>query len=187
MMLSDEQIERYSRQILLPRIGAEGQRTLLCAHARLSGSSAVTTIAGAYLQAAGVRVALEAGAPISAENVAVARIATGTDGVSASAASCQVAATFTMARAIAAVSGDGCWRCALPPAEATADASAGDVLEPAAAGVAGALQAYLAVGALLGETDRAQRWVFDLERGTVERQALAEPPSCSHARVEVRS
>jgi molybdopterin/thiamine biosynthesis adenylyltransferase len=53
-MLSDTQIERYSRQILLPQVGGRGQIALLSATVTVYGSQALATTAALYLAAAGV-------------------------------------------------------------------------------------------------------------------------------------
>jgi adenylyltransferase/sulfurtransferase len=69
MSLSDLQIERYSRQIVLPEVGGRGQRRLLDAAVKLVGGSGVAPTAALYLVAAGVgRIDWlpESGAPIDA-------------------------------------------------------------------------------------------------------------------------
>ena len=53
-MLSDPQIERYSRQIILPQVGGKGQKRLLQASILVSGESSLQTGALLYLAAAGV-------------------------------------------------------------------------------------------------------------------------------------
>jgi molybdopterin/thiamine biosynthesis adenylyltransferase len=53
-MLSNEQIERFSRQIILPEIGAPGQQRLLESRVVFVGLTAATSTALAYLAAAGV-------------------------------------------------------------------------------------------------------------------------------------
>jgi molybdopterin-synthase adenylyltransferase len=53
-MLSDSQIERYSRQIILPQIGGKGQERLLHASVLVSGSGLLQAEALLYLAAAGV-------------------------------------------------------------------------------------------------------------------------------------
>ena len=53
-MLSDLQIERYSRQIILPQVGGKGQERLLHASVLVSGDSPLQTQALLYLTAAGV-------------------------------------------------------------------------------------------------------------------------------------
>lgn len=53
-MLSDEQIERYSRQIILPQVGGKGQERLLRARVFVNASDSLQTSALYYLAAAGV-------------------------------------------------------------------------------------------------------------------------------------
>jgi adenylyltransferase/sulfurtransferase len=53
-MLSDEQIERYSRQIILPQVGGKGQEKLLRARVFVSASGPLQTSALHYLAAAGI-------------------------------------------------------------------------------------------------------------------------------------
>jgi molybdopterin/thiamine biosynthesis adenylyltransferase len=52
--LSETQIERYSRQIILKQVGGRGQAALLSATVAICGSNALATTAGLYLAAAGV-------------------------------------------------------------------------------------------------------------------------------------
>ncbi|MBX6377410.1 MAG: ThiF family adenylyltransferase, partial [Clostridia bacterium] len=52
--LSDEQMERYSRQILLPEIGPQGQARLLRSRAVIIGAGGLGSPAALYLAAAGV-------------------------------------------------------------------------------------------------------------------------------------
>jgi molybdopterin/thiamine biosynthesis adenylyltransferase len=54
MELSDEQIERYSRQILLKELGGVGQERILAGGVLVSGAGAVPPLAALYLAAAGV-------------------------------------------------------------------------------------------------------------------------------------
>jgi molybdopterin/thiamine biosynthesis adenylyltransferase len=59
-VLTDEQIERYSRQILLPEIGGRGQETLLRSTVALIGHGFLTDRIADYLQRAGlVTIALD--------------------------------------------------------------------------------------------------------------------------------
>jgi adenylyltransferase/sulfurtransferase len=53
-MLSDEQIERYSRQIILPQVGGKGQEKLLHSRVCMSAFGPLQTSALHYLAAAGV-------------------------------------------------------------------------------------------------------------------------------------
>jgi adenylyltransferase/sulfurtransferase len=52
--MDDEQLLRYSRHILLPEIGIEGQQRLLEAHALLIGAGGLGSPAALYLASAGV-------------------------------------------------------------------------------------------------------------------------------------
>jgi len=52
--MNDEQLLRYSRHILLPEIGIEGQQRLLAAHALLIGAGGLGSPAALYLASAGV-------------------------------------------------------------------------------------------------------------------------------------
>lgn len=54
MALSDTQIERYARQILLPQVGGKGQERLLQAAVSISGAHRGSEEAAQYLAAAGV-------------------------------------------------------------------------------------------------------------------------------------
>ena len=51
---TDEQVERYSRHIILPEVGGVGQRKLLDARVLLIGAGGLGSPAGYYLAAAGV-------------------------------------------------------------------------------------------------------------------------------------
>jgi adenylyltransferase/sulfurtransferase len=53
-MLTEQQIERYSRQIILPELGGRGQQTLLSAAVAIVGGGALGTAAATYVAAAGV-------------------------------------------------------------------------------------------------------------------------------------
>lgn len=54
MNLSEEQIERYSRHIILPEVGGKGQEKLLAAKVLLVGAGGLGAPAGLYLAAAGI-------------------------------------------------------------------------------------------------------------------------------------
>jgi molybdopterin/thiamine biosynthesis adenylyltransferase len=65
-MLSDAQIERYSRQIILPQVGGKGQEKLLHARVLVNGGGPLHTAALLYLAAAGVgTIGVAANAPPS--------------------------------------------------------------------------------------------------------------------------
>jgi threonine dehydrogenase-like Zn-dependent dehydrogenase len=52
--MNDEQLLRYSRHILLPEIGVEGQERLLAAHALVIGAGGLGSPASLYLASAGI-------------------------------------------------------------------------------------------------------------------------------------
>jgi adenylyltransferase/sulfurtransferase len=52
--LNDEQLLRYSRHILLPELGIEGQQKLLAAHALVIGAGGLGSPVSLYLAASGV-------------------------------------------------------------------------------------------------------------------------------------
>lgn len=54
MSLTDAQIERYSRQIILPEVGGRGQERLLAARVLLIGAGGLGSVAALYLAAAGI-------------------------------------------------------------------------------------------------------------------------------------
>ena len=56
MTLTDEQIERWSRQILLPEVGGRGQLRLLAARVAIAGDGPVATWTADLLRRAGVSV-----------------------------------------------------------------------------------------------------------------------------------
>jgi adenylyltransferase/sulfurtransferase len=63
--LSDTQIERYSRQIILPQVGGKGQEKLLRAKVLVNGSGVLQSSALYYLAAAGVgTIGILASAPL---------------------------------------------------------------------------------------------------------------------------
>ena len=53
-MLSDAQVERYSRQIILPEVGARGQEKLLSATIALVDAVDRDSVLPLYLAAAGI-------------------------------------------------------------------------------------------------------------------------------------
>lgn len=74
MPLSSEQIERYSRQIVLPEIGARGQERLLAATVALFGAGPLARLTAQYLAGAGIGglalLALEGSSAAAARSLA---------------------------------------------------------------------------------------------------------------------
>ena len=54
MGLSEEELKRYNRQIILPNVGEEGQKKIKAARVLLIGAGGLGSAAGFYLAAAGV-------------------------------------------------------------------------------------------------------------------------------------
>ena len=67
MGLTERQIRRFARHILLPEVGGKGQERLLAAAVRIVGERALADLADAYLQAAGVGTAVEPGSLLRLE------------------------------------------------------------------------------------------------------------------------
>jgi len=65
MSLTESQIIRYSRQILLAQVGGHGQTKLLASGAQLVGRGAAQATAAAYLAAGGISVTAVGGSPRS--------------------------------------------------------------------------------------------------------------------------
>lgn len=53
-LLSDQQLERYSRQIIMPEISEQGQKQLLTSNIIIVGSGGLGCPVGLYLASAGV-------------------------------------------------------------------------------------------------------------------------------------
>lgn len=68
--MNDEQLLRYSRHILLPEIGIEGQEKLLAAHALVIGAGGLGSPAAMYLASAGIgRITLADGDSVDLTNL----------------------------------------------------------------------------------------------------------------------
>lgn len=68
--MTDEQLLRYSRHILLPELGVEGQARLLAAHAVVIGAGGLGSPAALYLASAGVgRITLADGDTVDLTNL----------------------------------------------------------------------------------------------------------------------
>jgi len=174
-MLSDAQIERWSRQILLPEVGGRGQLRLLGARVGVVGDHPATAPAVDLLRRAGV--AVRAGVvPRDAELVldldhrdtvppeVVARVPL-VRGRTSGATGCVVTLV-----------GKPCGRCApswAPPAPATDPA-----LADAAGRVLASLVATEAIRVLLAHPGTGRRSTFDLDAGAFASDVL-DDAGCS--------
>jgi hypothetical protein len=70
--LSEHNVERYARQIIIPGVGAEGQRRLCAAEVFVDGHPVGRRVASQYLQAAGVCVALATNPPVGIDCIVLA-------------------------------------------------------------------------------------------------------------------
>jgi hypothetical protein len=166
VMLSDAQIERWSRQILLPEVGGRGQARLLAARVGMLGRGSVADRAADLLRRAGV--AVEAGRIPDDPEVLIDLC----DDVGASAALGRraVAAGVPLVRGLLAgaagtvltLVGRPCGLCVA--AEAGDARAAGPLAGPAAQAVA-ALVAAETLGVLLARPRRGRRQRLDLLGG----------------------
>ncbi len=204
MPLSDAQIERYSRQIILPEIGGAGQERLLAATVELHGAGPLAAMAARYLAGGGVghlRLVDDAGdaAALCAELTALNPECIVTRGAAAASVAVTLALDLPLAvldglvRAgaphliAAGWAGDsgwlhsgnaGCAGCAAR-ASAAPPTTAGLLAAPAT----GALAALAALAALrvlldLAPDDGARWWHFNAAAAALESRPLARNPDC---------
>jgi len=199
-MLSDAQIERYSRQIIVAEIGAAGQERLLSTACAVLGRSALAATAARYLAGAGVgRVAVQDDALASElralnPEIAVALAPDGGGAPIVVAADCARATLLALADTPPAVlvaagttpsggwlhvatAGSGCAACAASAAPARADDRATAAI---AASALGALAATEALTRALGRpgTTAGGILVYDAAAATLVLHPLARPPAC---------
>jgi molybdopterin/thiamine biosynthesis adenylyltransferase len=205
MTLNPQQIERYSRQIVLPEVGARGQQRLLAATVALAGASALAAHAGRYLAGAGVghlllvepgdaRIAAELatlnpeialstvpGAPMADAIVAADLAAPARDALA------RQARASTVPLIGVGMGGAGGWlHVAHGPQGCISCAASGAAGEPAAAlaapaaGVLGALAALSTLRLLLGlnTPETTCWWQFDAATATLERRPLSRAANC---------
>jgi len=176
-MMTDAEIERYARQIVLPEVGPRGQARLLGSTVAVSGATELGARIRDLLGRAGVRVA---DAPDGADAVVWTR------GPGAPTAVPTLAAHAEGTRATLAVRPDGaCAAC--EPSPRGADAARTNVVAGALAACAThALAALAATETLLVLLDGgrpARRHRLDLEAGVFRAEALDAPVCPRHRRV----
>jgi hypothetical protein len=186
-MLTDAQVDRYSRQILLDDVGGRGQARLLAARVAVAGESPETATAAALLARAGVGTLLLPGDVPSPGGCRVERSATcdGADVVvdltgsrAHHAVPVVVGRRHAARAALALVVGRPCAACLPADVLAVDGAPDGGVLVGPAAMALGALAASEALRALLLRPAVGRRHLVDLTSGCVESAALAATAGC---------
>ncbi|MGE0519892.1 MAG: ThiF family adenylyltransferase [Candidatus Binatia bacterium] len=206
MPLSDHQIERYSRQIILAQIGGTGQQRLLNASAAVAGDGPLAAMIARYLVGAGVgrltllgadaavlrleltalnpdsAVVVDSAVPPGADVVAAAELAP--ESLAAMARSmrrAEVPLIGTGARGAAgwvhvAVGGRGCVVCAAGAAAALC----APALEAPLATVLGGLAAALALNLLLGlaAPEPGTWWQFETTTSALQARELRRAADC---------
>jgi hypothetical protein len=173
--LSDAEIERWSRQIVLPEVGARGQERLCAARAAVCGTSAAAAVAAELLARAGVQITRDA-----AEVV----LDLGAGPTPAPSAAIVVRGRMHGARlAVTTLVGRPCGACFADPNLPAPDGPpAPTVLAPAAACVLGALAAAQALGALLFRPRAGRTETVDLETGRFAGATVAPSAGCDRCR-----
>lgn len=177
--LSEAQIQRYSRQILLREVGGIGQVRLLSAGVELRGTGAFLEIAASYLAAGGCPVRwngtwVEGFDPEAARDAPV-RLVVGAEGPS-SAAVAQVRVGWTDGAPLLAYrAADGCDLCFTRLGEGGAAAS--ESTPPT--GLLGTLAALIGQALLLGRLVGVGAVRVEAD-GTVSPVVVARGEGCTH-------
>jgi molybdopterin/thiamine biosynthesis adenylyltransferase len=163
VQFTEDQTERYSRHILLPDVGGQGQARLMAASAFVVGAGGLGSPALLYLAAAGVgRIGILDGSDNFPTRFLVAD-ACWLDGVPL--VSAAVVRFEGQLMTVLPAVGNPCYRCFLPeppPPEAVPTCQQAGVLGPLA-GAMGALQATEALKLLLGVGDLLSHAVVVLD------------------------
>jgi|SRR5579871_4534 len=173
-MLSDAQVERWSRQIVLPEVGGRGQERLCAARATVCGGNAAAALAAELLERAGVRVVGDAGDVV---------LDLGDQPIEAPRGAVVVRGRMRGARmAVVTLVGRPCGACldaeALLPRPTRAEAMPA-ALGAAAARVLGAIAAGEALSALLRRPRAGRMQTVDLGAGAFAGTTLPSGPGCA--------
>ena len=160
-MLTDAQVERYSRQIILPEVGARGQERLLAARVAVHGDGAAAATATTLLAGAGLTLVGGPGADVAVV-FAADRIGS-TPAVVGLLGARVVVATLLRGSCLA------CFADAIPGAPPRGTHAAAMAL--------GALAANEAIRVLLTAPTRSRLTILDVERGTAVVKEI-EPVGC---------
>lgn len=174
MTLSDAQIERFSRQVLLPEVGGRGQERLLASRVRVTGVGTAAELAALLIGRAGPTVVADdddvlvdlTGDALHTAAAARRGPAGGRPLVVGDAGATRVAVATLVRRP--------CGAC-LPADVLAVDAGAG---APAAFAL-GALAAAEALRVLLVRPDTGRRHVLDLAAGNFGAQPLTTTAGCT--------
>ncbi|MFN8544037.1 MAG: hypothetical protein U0807_07520 [Candidatus Binatia bacterium] len=174
-MLRDADVDRWSRQILLPEVGGRGQERLCAARARIVGAGPAAALATTLITRAGVGTDGPADVIVAldVEPDEVARLAR------ASGTAVLVVGTHRGAAVTVATSvGRPCGTCL---AKSTVPGAGHSGASPCAAPALlalGALAAAEALSALLARPETGRRHVLDLDAGTAHTFALEPTGAC---------
>jgi molybdopterin/thiamine biosynthesis adenylyltransferase len=171
-MLSDAQIERFSRQVLLPEAGGRGQERLLAARVRIIGTGTAAELASLLVSRAGPSLVADDGDVVvdltgdAAHTAEAARRTEGRPLIVGDAGESRVV--------VATLVGHPCGVC-LPANVVAVD---GDAEAPAAYAL-GSLAAAEALRALLVPPDAGRLHTLDLASGSFGAQPLASSTGCT--------
>ena len=165
MTLTDDAIERYSRQILLPEIGGRGQERLCATRGIVIGSGDAAAMVASLLAAAGMNVECRPGPP-------------GTLVTTLGEVGAVVARLEAAAATVTTLAGQPCRQCIPPDLQPQANARRADPDEVATAQVVGALVATEALRLALGVATSGRTQVIDLVTGTFAGRPIAATSGC---------
>ena len=176
MTLTDAQVERYSRQIVLPEVGGRGQERLLGARVAVAGGGDVAAAVSDLLARAGVGV-VDVHEPIPDVIVDLsgdAVLGRRAQAMGRPVVLCTLAGTRVT---VTTLVGRQCVTC-LPAPEPTAAVSAGALAAPAVLALA-ALAASEALRVLLLPPASGRRTALDVATGVASAAELAATDGCT--------